>query len=219
MKNIFAVTLLTLSFVVVGSAQKKSAAKSAPKTRFPKNFVYHKLPVPPKAIKPENWTVFSSISAKFKISFPKPPEESSKMGSDFGITYSAYNAQSYINGNYYLVNMYEYPRDFLPKKSDLGETYSAWLAKNILKVDSIIAVKKIGYGGYSGYEFTYKQADDVVILRTVVVGQNLYQLVLNLEPKEKETYDKTIERNREKIDKFFDSFTLVDAVYVDPNAG
>jgi hypothetical protein len=212
-------SLFIFAMLSATMAQKKTVAKPAGKAR-PKGYVF-KRPVPsPKVIVEENWQEFSAAGNKFKVSFPKFPEESQKQRLEYGTSVNIFFYQTYVNGNFYLVNVFEYPKDFLPNRSDMDENYAAWMAQNIIKVDNVLGVKKIGYDRFTGYEFLYRQGPDLVLHRAIVVGMRLYQLVIYMEADDKEVNDKVLERNKEKIDKFFGSFKLLEIpLDYDPTAG
>ena len=200
---IFAFTLACCSIDVFAQKSRTAPAK--------KYRTIIKLPPKPK-VEVENWKIFESKELKLKMSFPKEPTisvadevpyESEALKSSI--------AQTYINGNFYMVEVREYPENLLPDKLDLSKNYGEWMKIFILPKTKIISEKTFDYEFYRIVEFTYQQTEtDVLVHRALVVGKNLYQIIVQLEIKKPTGIEETRAKNEEKIKKFFDSFEITE---------
>jgi len=161
-------------------------------------------------IEVESWKEFESAGSKLKLIFPKEPTVSESQYVEFGrFEVKSVVFQSFINTDFYMVEVREYPKDVLPERNDLGESYGEWLKRFILFKVKIISEKTVNFGQYKLVEFVYQQtANEVLIHRALVVGQNLYQIIVQFEIKKPDTIEQTLEKNKSKIDKFFLSFEL-----------
>jgi len=206
MKILTLLIFASLVFVVSVEAQKtrrKTVRANIPQKQQPK-------------VEVENWQEFDSKALKLKLSFPKKPELNEREMSEFEHDLTSTTIQVEINGVFYLLEVREYPKNTLPKRDDLGESYAAWMKKYILSRSKILDEKLIDFGRTKGVEFVYQDSPQEVNLhRVFVVGQKLYQLMVHFNIKKLDTYSQTIEKNREKIDKFFDSFHLHEEEIID----
>jgi len=200
---------MTLCLLSVGSL----AAQKKPKTPVRRTGRTLVKSIAPPKIETENWQEFESNELSLKLIFPKEPTLSENSYVEFGrFQVKSSIIQSYINTDYYLVEVRQYPADALPERDDLGESYGGWLKKYVLSRATIISEKTVNFGKYKLVEFVYQQSpNEVLIHRALVVGQTLYQIMVQLEIKKPDTLEQTIEKNRGKIDKFFLSFELTEA--------
>lgn len=203
-------TVLIAALLVSSAAGQKRVSKINKKTVLPKNWKTLLKPLPPKIVEIENWQEFSFEENDLKISFPKKPEANRLETIEFNTPVIIYTYQSAINDSYYLINISQYPKGFLPKRSDLSENFGSWLKEFVLDQQSILGERYFDWDGYSGAEFSYRQGlDEIIIHRILVIDQKLYQLMIHLKAKKGESLTETINRNKTQIEKFFDSFTLV----------
>jgi len=169
-------------------------------------------PIPKAKVEIENWKVFDEKDLKLKIAFPKNPTmtvSNTVLGEPEAVKSSI--VQAYVNGNFYMVEVREYPENFLPDRLDLGAEYGSWLKTFILSRNKIISEKNYDYEFYKIVEFVYQQTEtDVLIHRAVVVGKNLYQMIIQIEIKKNDNLEQVIAKNNEKIKKFLDSFEITE---------
>lgn len=208
MKKFTILILLAVLPLVSANAfgQKKSKAATRQKNR---SLV---KPMPKAKVEIENWQTFDGQDLKLKISFPKEPSVSvsDKVAGEEEVEKSSI-VQSYVNGNFYMIEIREYRDNLLPDKVNLSESYGSWMKTFILPKNKIISEKTFNYRIYKVIEFTYQQTnDDILIHRAVVVGKNLYQIIIQLEIKQPESIEQTLSKNEEKIKKFFGSFEITE---------
>lgn len=210
MKKFSYVTIILIFLAgITVSAQKrtKPAVRTAGRTPV-KSFSRPKIEV-------ENWKEFKSDALNLRLMFPKEPTVSENKTPEYGrLDVKSTIIQSYINTDFYMVEVREYAEGTLPDRSDLGERYALWLKTYILSRVKILSEKTVEYGQYKQVEFVYQQMpNEVLIHRAFVVGQKLYQIIVQFEVKKPETLEQTIEKNRSKIDKFFLSFELTETEF------
>jgi hypothetical protein len=174
--------------------------------------------VPP--FESEKWEEFAGDDLALRLAFPKTPTVTVNNYQEAGAAVKSSIVQSYINQVYYMVEVREYPENFLPERNDLGTEYGQWLKRFILSGNTIVAEKTVDFGQFKLVEFIYQQSgSEVVIHRALVAGRKLYQVIVQLEIKKNETIDETIAKNREKIDRFFLSFEITDGEVSDTTNG
>lgn len=199
-----------------------AAAQAKPKTK--KKPVTVVTAVPKPKIEDEVWKEFGSVDSQLKISFPKVPEVNVKgefeyIGAD-KLPCEVTTIQSYINENFYLVNIRRYPQGFLANRDDLAQNFGAWLKTFILRGVQVKSENMRSYGHYKMVEFVYQQTSgEVVLHRAVVIGDRLFQLMLQLNVPKPLTPEQAIEKNQERINKFFDSFQVAEETIDDRNVG
>jgi hypothetical protein len=119
-----------------------------------------------------------------------------------------------------LIEVRIYPKSFLPNQTDLAEGYGDWLKTYILKNVKIRSERTFVYRKFAAVEFTYQQnPKELIIHRSIVVNQRLFQILLQLDLKSGETAEKALESNKERITKFFDSFMFTEEVAFDSDIG
>jgi len=203
-----AVISIFLSGAALAVAQKKT---KTPVKRVTGRTISRSVPV----VEVENWKEFDSKELNLKLIFPKEPTISIVNKEELGVEVKSTIIQSYINTDYYLVEVREYPEGIIPDGTDLGESYGDWLKTFILSRIKIKSERAFDYGQYRMVEFVYQQIDgEVLIHRALVVGNKLYQIILQFEIKNPDTLDQTIEKNKGRIDKFFLSFELNDEQFI-----
>src|SRR5437868_4327342 len=132
MKKISIVVCLLLTiFIAPGNIfGQKSKTKTA------KRNVINTVTViaPKQKTETENWQENDFKDLKIKLSFPKTPtrDENKIVEGDGVLQVKSTVIQSYINGNYYMIEIREYPKNFLPKRSNLGESYANWFKTYML---------------------------------------------------------------------------------------
>ena len=207
--SLIAMILILLAGFSSVAAQKKS------KTPVKRPYRTIIKPVPKPKIEVENWKEFESADLKLKLIFPKEPTVSVNSYNEAGVKVKSSIIQSFINTDYYLVEVREYPPNELPDREDLIESYGSWMKTFILRDVNVISDKSFDFGQFKMVEFVYQQtANEVVIHRSMVVGQKLYQIIIQFEIKKPDTLEQTIEKNKSKTDKFFLSFELTDEQFI-----
>ena len=212
MKNF---TLLFLFIIfLLGSSEITAQKKSRPTGRKIRSIV---KPAPKPKIETEDWKEFDAKDLAIKVVFPKTPTVTKSEYAEFEeVDVKSSTLQSYVNGVFYMVEAREYPKNFLPDRYDLGADYGSWLKQYILFRNKILSEKTFSFELYKIVEFTYQQmSNDVVIHRAVVIGDNLYQLIVQIEIKKPDNLEQTIEKNKEKIGRFFDSFVITNISELD----
>lgn len=180
---------------------------------------------PYKTVKPkieaEVWKEFDAEDLKIKVSFPKEPTVSAGIMAQFDPdVLKSSIIQSYINGNFYMVEVREYPKDFLPRRNDLGANYGIWLKEYIFTNNKMLSEKIFDLGSIKAVEFIYQETDrDVLIHRAFVFEDKLIQMIMQMELKKTETLQQLIEKNKEKIGNFFDSFEISEQLIPDSITG
>lgn len=207
-KTSFLVLLIAIVFSNSAAGQKKNP-KSSRRNGLPKNWRILLKPLPPKVIELENWQEFSFEENSFKISFPKKPETNRLETEELNTPVTVYTYQAAINNSYFLVNISQYPKNFLPRRKDLGEDFGSWLKEFILDEQSILGERYIDWDSYLGAEFVYRQGiDEIIIHRIYVIDEKLCQLMVHLKANKSEKLPETVNRNKKQVDIFFDSFTI-----------
>jgi hypothetical protein len=208
------ITLITVVFIILSGTSITDAQKKS-KTTVKRVTGRTAIRTAPK-VEVENWKVFESADLNLKLIFPKEPTLSVRNlveAGEFKVKSSV--VQSYINTDYYMVEVREYPEGIIPDGTNLGENYGAWLKTFILSRTNIKSERTFEFNQYKMVEFVYQQIDnEVLIHRAMVVGNKLYQIILQFEIKKPETIEQTIEKNKGKIDKFFLSFELTDDRFI-----
>lgn len=205
--------ILTLTFCIIIFGVTIAEAQRIKK---PKPKVVGSMSVQKPKVEAENWQEFDLKKLKLKLSFPKIPTTSERKMNEYEFEITSTTAQIDINDIFYLLEVREYPKNTLPKRDDLGESYAAWMKKYILSGSKILDEKNIDFGKTKGVEFVYQDSPlEVNIHRVFVVGQKLFQLMVHLKIRKPDTYSQTIEKNREKIDKFVDSLQLYEEEIID----
>ncbi len=198
--------ILTLTFCLIIFGVMIAEAQ---RTKKPKPKVVSSMSVQKPKVEVENWQEFDSKTLKLKLSFPKTPDSSERKMREYEFEINSTTVQTDINDIFYLLEVREYPKNTLPKRDDLGEHYAVWMKKYILRGSKILDENPIDFGKTKGVEFIYQDSpQEVNIHRVFVVGQKLFQLMVHLKIRKPDNYSQTIEKNREKIDKFFDSLQL-----------
>lgn len=173
---------------------------------------------PYKTVKPkieaELWKEFDAEDLKIKVSFPKDPTRSAGIMAELDPeVLKSSIIQTFINGNFYMVEVREYPKNFLPQRNDLGANYGIWLKEYIFTDNKMLSEKIFDLGSIKAVEFIYQETDrDVLIHRAFVFDQKLIQMIMQMELKKTETREQLIEKNKEKIGKFFDSFEISEQI-------
>jgi hypothetical protein len=208
MNTFSSITLILIFLLGAGAAAAQKKIKTPVKrgARTPVKMISQ-----PK-IEVESWQEFESTDLKLRLIFPKAPTISENNYVEFGrFDVKSSIIQSFINTDFYMVEVREYPKDALADRNDLGESYGGWLKDYILSRVKITSEKTVSFGQYKLVEFVYQQSpNEVTIHRAFVVGQKLYQIIVQFEVKKPETLEQTIEKNKPKIDKFFLSFELTE---------
>ncbi len=206
---LLAVVLIVLSGTIIAEAQKK------PKTTVKRVTGRTAIRTAPK-VEVENWKVFEFADLNLKLIFPKEPTLSVKINDEAGeFRVKSSVIQSYINTDYYMVEVREYPEGIIPDGTNMGESYGGWLKTFILSRTKIKSERTFDFNRYRMVEFVYQQIDnEVLIHRAMVVGNKLYQIILQFEIKKPDTFEQTIEKNKGKIDKFFLSFELTEDRFI-----
>lgn len=164
----------------------------------------------------ENWQEFDSKTLKLKIFFPKTPKVSEQKLAEYGIDVTSTSIQTDINGMFYLLEVSEFPKNTLPKRDDLGGVYGEFIKTYVLSGSKILSEKPIDFGKNRGVEFIYQDTKTAVIIhRILVIGQKLFQMMIHLTITKSDTYQQTIDKNKERIDKFFDSLQLHEEEVID----
>lgn len=201
-----------LMFICV-DAQKKKSSKLVRK----KAAIAQSVSIP---VETENWKQFVSEELGIACDFPKQPFKETIFRDEFGIQVKSSSVQIYINKNYYLIEVREYPKLFLPKASDLAEGYGEWLKTYILRNVKIRSERTFVFQKYSAVEFIYQQNPrELIIHRSIVVNQKLFQILFQLEFKKGEKVEQVLENNKERITKFFDSFKFTEEFSINPDVG
>lgn len=196
--------LLTLSFCCPEVPAQKSKRKTA--VRRP---VLGKFKPYVKKVEVEDWKEFESKELNLKMVLPKPPTVSVNTNTFEGNGVKSSVIQSYINTDYYMVEVREYPAGIIPNRTDMGENYGQWLKRFILSRVTVISEKSFDYNQFKMVEFVYQQIEgEVLIHRAMVVGDRLYQFIVQFEVKKPDTVEQTIQKNKAKFDKFFLSFEI-----------
>jgi len=206
MKRLSIILLLLLICVAPGILAQKTKSKTTKR----KVIRTVTVQVPKEKPEEENWQENDFKNLKIKLSFPKVPATTEIKRFEGGVLeVKSSIIQTYLNGNYYMIEVREYPKSFLPKRSDLGESYANWLKTYLLPKIAIVSEKSIDYGQYKGVEFVYTQTNkEVIVHRVFVVGDKLYQLLVQVKTVDAETVKQALEKNKDKIQKFLDSFEL-----------
>lgn len=202
--------------VISVSAQTKSKTK--------KKIVTLVLPTSPPKIEEEVWREFSDGESQLRVFFPKAPDVTIKgeyehVGAE-KLPCEVRTMAAYINANFYLVNIRRYPQGFLAKRDDLAQNFGAWLKAYILRGVEVKSETLRSYGRYKMVEFVYQQTSgEVVLHRAVVIGDRLYQLMLQLNVPKSLTPEQAIEKNHDRIGRFFDSFQVIEETVTDRTVG
>jgi hypothetical protein len=201
------ISYLTLILIFLAGAigclgQKKSKVKTRMVGRVQTVFK-------PK-IEVEDWKEFESEDLKLKVLFPKPPTVNKNEFVEGGIRQvKSTIVQSFINSDFYMIEVREYPAGTIPESTSAGENYGAWLKRFVLARVDVKKEKIVNFGKYKMVEFVYQQSSgEVTIHYTLVIGQKLYQMIVQLEVKKPNTLEQTIEKYKSKIEKFFLSFEI-----------
>lgn len=193
---------LTAGWIEVSAQKKPKPSGKRPTVRTFKPVV--------KKIEVEDWKAFESIDLNLKLIFPKAPIVAVSDVVEGGtVKVKSSVIQSYINSDFYLVNVREYPPGIIPDRTDLGESFGLWLKTFILFDVNVISEKNFDFGRYKTVEFVYQQSEtDVLVHRSLVVGNRLYQIIVQFDVKTPDTVEQTIQKNKAKLDKFFLSFEI-----------
>lgn len=206
MKKIFIILLLfPVISVLTVNGQRKSANSAKRKLRIITK------PLPKPKVETENWKEFVSPVLKFRINLPKEPTITEIEIEEDSVKAKSTIHQTYINQIYYLVEVREYPNGFLPDRNDLSLNYGIWMKDYVLDGIKVHNERVFDFGGNLAVEFIYQQTNnDLLIHRAYVVGQKLIQQIIQLEIKKPDNLEQTIEKNKTKINKFLDSFSLIE---------
>ncbi len=206
MKKIFIILLLfPVISVLTVNGQRKSADSAKRKLRIITK------PLPKPKVETENWKEFVSPVLKFRINLPKEPTITEIEIEEDSVKAKSTIHQTYINQIYYLVEVREYPNVFLPDRNDLSLNYGIWMKDYVLDGIKVHNERVFDFGGNLAVEFIYQQTNnDLLIHRAYVVGQKLIQQIIQLEIKKPDNLEQTIEKNKTKINKFLDSFSLIE---------
>ncbi len=206
MKKIFIILLLfPVISVLTVNGQRKSADSAKRKLRIITK------PLPKPKVETENWKEFVSPVLKFRINLPKEPTITEIEIEEDSVKAKSTIHQTYINQIYYLVEVREYPNGFLPDRNDLSLNYGIWMKDYVLDGIKVHNERVFDFGGNLAVEFIYQQTNnDLLIHRAYVVGQKLIQQIIQLEIKKPDNLEQTIEKNKTKINKFLDSFSLIE---------
>ncbi len=201
--------LLTIALVTFFAQTTAFGQKKKPKPGVKRPTVRSYKPVV-KKVEVEDWKEFESTDLNLKLIFPKVPTVAVSDVTEGGrIKVKSSVIQSYINSDFYLVNVREYPPGIIPDRTDLGEGFGLWLKTFVLFDVKVISQKTFDVGRYKTVEFVYQQSEtDVLVHRSLIVGNRLYQVIVQYEVKKPETVEQTIQRNKAKLDKFFLSFEI-----------
>lgn len=213
MKTIAIITFI--ASIALFSTNSFAQRKSAPSKTNKKLRLIIK-PLPKTKIEIEDWKEHENRELKLTLQFPKSPTVTTNKYFDGEADVESTVLNAYVNRVYYSLEVRKYPDGFLPDRIDLGAAYGGWLRDYVLFDVKVINERVFDFGGYKTVEFVYQQTEnDLLIHRALVVGQNLYQLILQLEIKDKNGFEETLLKNREKIDKFFNSFALTEEKITD----
>lgn len=159
----------------------------------------------------EDWQDFRNVEFSLTTSFPKKPDVSSR--SDVELTEQGpvpieiTTIETYLNTTYYLVNVRSYPVGFLGKRTDLAANFGAWLEAGILRGVPILGARAIPFDKYLMLEFLYRPSvGELVVHRFVVIGDRLYQVLVQFPMDPKVSPEKAVETKAAQIKHFFDSF-------------
>jgi hypothetical protein len=207
---------LTLFILILASTSIAVPAQKKSKTSG-KRPTFRTLTKPTvKKVEVENWKEYEFKDLTLKLVLPKEPTVSVSNNTEGRqVKVKASVIQSYINTDYYMVNVREYPPGIIPDRTDMGASYGFWLKTYVLSRVSIISEKSFDYNRYKMIEFVYQQMEnELIVHRVMVVGDKLYQFIVQFEVKKPDTIEQTIQKNKSKLDKFFLSFELTDEEFV-----
>ena len=206
MKKLF---ILIILLPLIGSITVFGQKRSTKSTKRKLRLIIK--PIPEPKIETENWKQFESAGLKFRVNLPKEPTIT-KTEIDEGLTKAKSTIhQTYINQIYYMLEVREYPEGFLSDRNDLSLNYGEWMKDYVLDGIKVHNERVFDFGGNLAVEFVYQQTkNDLLIHRSYVVGQKLFQQIIQLEIKKSDNMEQTVEKNKEKINKFLDSFTLIE---------
>ncbi|HEY0457945.1 MAG TPA: hypothetical protein VGC97_02265 [Pyrinomonadaceae bacterium] len=209
--SMLTIILILLSCSTFIAAQQKT--KAPVKRVSGRNLI---KPIPKPKVEVENWKEFEFKDLNLKLIFPKEPTVTvSNYSETSRVKVISSVIQSIINTDYYMVEVREYPAGVLPNRTDLGESYGAWLRNYVLSGVNVVGENTFNFGAYKMVEFVYQQTpNDVLIHRTMVVGTKLYQIIIQFEVRNAETFEQVIAKNKSKIDKFFLSLELTEEQFI-----
>lgn len=177
-------------------------------------------PTPKPKVEAEIWKEFQSKEISIKASFPKTPTVTKNAYNDGLVDVKSTVIQAYLNQNFYMVEVREYPPNFLPKDENWTETFGEWFRNYILEGNKVYQEGIFDFGNHKVAEFVYQQTEkDILAHRALVIGQKLYQQIIQLEIKNSDSLQQTIEKNKEKIDKFFGSLVISEEIVTDKTTG
>lgn len=210
-----AISLATL-FALTAATDALSQAKKKPERQAPTT---SKSVFAGEKYVAENWQDFQQDAFKLTVAFPKKPDVSAKSDVDYTeqgfVPIQVTTVETYLNKTYYLVNVRSYPEGFLGKRTDLAANFGAWLKLGILRGIPVLGERQIAYDKYLMLEFLYRPSErEIVVHRCVVIGDRLYQMLIQFPIDPKITPEKAVENNASQIRRFFDSFH----VKIDPTA-
>lgn len=210
------VILLLVPFISLNSASGQR--KSANSAKRPLRIITKPLPKP--KTETENWKIFVSPVLKFSVNLPKEPKISETEIEEDSIKAKSTIHQTYVNQIYYLVEVREYPKGFLPDRNDLSLNYGVWMRDYALEGVKVHNERVFDFGGNLAVEFIYQQTNnDLLLHRAYVIEQKLIQQIIQLEIKKPDDLEQTIEKNKDKINKFLDSFVLIESPAKDSMVG
>ena len=222
MKISIALILITAASLSIWPSH--AAGQKRPKTAPRKIITATTIPGATSKPEEEHWSEFVRTDSALIVSFPKAPEV--VIGNDIEYTsqmlvrFEMITLQAYINQTFYMVNIRKYPKNFLGKRTDLAENFGGYLRDYILKGIEIMSETDFSYGRYKMVEFVYRPpSGELVIHRAVVIGDRLFQLLVQMDKDKSLTPFKMIEKNNVKIKKFFDSFRVTEENKIDSTVG
>ncbi len=199
---------LAALFALTATTDALSQAKKKPERQAPKT---SKSVFAGEKYVAENWQDFQQDTFTLTVAFPKQPDVSSRSDVDYTeqglVPIEITTVETYLNKTYYLVNVRSYPEGFLGKRTDLAANFGAWLKLGILRGISVLGERQVYYDKYLMLEFLYRPSDrEIIVHRCVVIGDRLYQMLIQFPTDPKISPEKAVENNASQIRRFFDSF-------------
>jgi hypothetical protein len=163
-------------------------------------------PPPSNEYFPQKWFEYVSDSGKFKIKFPKKPNESSQIQNGIGGESTVYISE--YKGLLLYVTTYADSAGHIPDaKAFLNGISDAWLNANSGRNPQVIKNEEISFNGNPARFLQIETRNDVVRVRWIVVKDRVYYQFVAA-PKHKNAMDS--ENGYEKLAMaFLDSFELV----------
>ena len=158
------------------------------------------------------WVDLKSPDGKFAMKFPRKPTPQSQVvkdGPHITLHMYVYDASKYKDDNLGYVMMYcDYPKDMVSSdfRDEIVDTILngsiSGMAENMQ--GKIISTEKAGYKDYPGkkVKLSVQDGKGFAYVKIYLIGSRMYMFEVMCEPKTD---------HNASIDKFFDSFTLIDS--------